>query len=118
MGPLGNEQPGVPLLMELLLGLREHPAANKAVVVERWREHPDGVHLAKLAAAEPLVADTRGAVQELQTAVSRLIQEAGPGKRTDELLEKAKKMGLTNQEKLELDALLKGGGTRGPSGKP
>ncbi len=104
--------------MELLIGLRDHPAANKAVVVERWREHPDGVHLAKLAAAEPLVADTRGAVQELQTAVDRLIQEAGPGKRTDELLEKAKKVGLTSQERLELDRLLKGGGTRVPSGKP
>jgi DNA primase len=110
----GSEQPGVPLLIELIRDLRERPAANKAVVVERWREQPDGVHLAKLAAAEPLVADARAAAQELQTGVDRLIRETGPERRTDELLAKAEKMPLTSQEKLELQGLLKARGNRTP----
>lgn len=112
----GNDQPGVALLVELLDDLCAHPAANKAVVVERWRERPDGVHLAKLAAAECLVADTRAASQELQTAIDRLIQETGPDRRTDELLAKAEKDALTSEEKLELQGLLKASGARRSSG--
>jgi len=115
----GSDQPGVVLLLELISDLREHPAANKAVVVERWREQADGVHLSKLAAAECLVADARGAAQELQTALERLIREAGPGRRTDELLAKASAMGLTSQETQELQGLLEARNARQPTpGKP
>jgi DNA primase len=115
----GNDQPGVPLLVELIDDLRARPAASKAVVVERWREKPDGVHLAKLAAAECLVTDSRAAAQEVQTAIDRLVQQTGPGRRTDELLAKAEKTGLTSQEKLELQGLLKARGTRNAqAGKP
>lgn len=115
----GNDQPGVPLLVELTDDLRARPAANKAVVVERWRERPDGVHLAKLAATECLVTDTRAATHEVQTAIDRLIQKTGPDRRTDELLAKAEKTGLTSEEKLELQGLLKARGARkGSGGKP
>ena len=113
----GNDQAGVALLLELINDLRARPAANKAVVVERWRERPDGIHLAKLAAAECLVADSRAAIHELQTAVDRLIRASGPERRTDELLVKAEKIGLTGEEKLELQGLLQSRGGRG-NGKP
>ena len=103
----GNDQPGVALLSELIEDLRDHPAPHKAVIVERWRDKPAGIHLAKLAAAESLVTDLGGAIDELQTAVDRLINTGGPGRRTDELLEKAEKVGLTSQEKSELQELLK-----------
>ncbi len=105
------------LLLELINDLRARPAANKAAVVERWRERPDGIHLAKLAAAECLVADSRAAIHELQTAVDRLIRASGPERRTDELLVKAEKTGLTDEEKLELQGLLQSRGGRG-DGKP
>jgi DNA primase len=115
----GGEQPGVGLLLELLRELRERPVLHKAAVIERWRERPDGPHLLKLAAAECLVADSKAAAQELQAAIDRLLQEAGPGRRTDELLAKARDSGLNADEKLELQRLTRargGGATTG--GKP
>ena len=39
-------------------------------------------------------------------AVEKLLQEAGPGRRMDELLRKASEMGLNYDEKAELSSLL------------
>ncbi|HKE46042.1 MAG TPA: DNA primase [Steroidobacteraceae bacterium] len=101
-----SAQPGAPLLAQLISELKTRPALNKAVVVERWRDRPEGVHLDKLAAAECLVTDAKAAARDIQMTVDRLRSEAGPSKRTDELLRKAGESGLTSQEKLELQRLL------------
>ena len=62
------------------------------------------------------VADAASAAKELQMAVEKLIEESGPGRRTDELLRKAEEMGLNYDEKAELSLLLQSKGrSRAPS---
>jgi DNA primase len=110
----GSNQPGVALLAELIADLKQRPAPHKGVVVERWRERPEGAHLMKLASTESLVSEPKAAARELQTVIEKLVHEAGPAERTDELLRKADETGLSAEEKLELQALLsarKGAGT-------
>ena len=106
-------QAGAALLAELIAELKARPAPNKAAIVERWRQRPEGAHLLKLAGAECLVTEPDAAAREVQTAVDRLRREAGPSRRTDELLRKAEESSLTSQEKLELQALLAARGGRG-----
>jgi DNA primase len=101
------DRPGVPLLLELLTQLREDPAANTAVLLERWRERPDHAPLARLAAAECLVSDPAAAAAELGSAIARLVAEEHPGRRLDELLTQARDGVLTDEEKLELQELLR-----------
>jgi len=60
--------------------------------------------------AEPLVASAEAAAKELQMAVEKLIEEYGPGRRMDELLRKARELGLNYDEKAELSLLLKSKG--------
>jgi hypothetical protein len=85
-------------------------------LLERWRDRPEYQRLAELAQAEPLVADAAGAAKELVTAVDKLLEEAGPGRRMNELLQKAAEMGLNYEEKAELSSLLKSRGRpRAPS---
>ena len=109
------DRPGVPLLLELLTQLREDPAASTAVLLERWRDRPDYGPLAKLAAAECLVADPAAAAAELGSAVARLVAEENPGRRLDDLLAKARDTGLSDPEKQELQELLR---ARRGSGQP
>jgi DNA primase len=98
------EEPGAPLLLALLTELRTQPANSTAQVLERWRDRPDGAHLARLAASEALVPDASAAERELQQVLSRLLQEAGR-QRLDRLLEKDRASGLSREEKLELQRL-------------
>jgi hypothetical protein len=56
------------------------------------------------------VADAQQAAKELPMAVEKLLEEAGPGRRRDELLRKAGEMGLNYDEKAELSILLKSRG--------
>ncbi|MDR2876824.1 MAG: toprim domain-containing protein, partial [Chromatiales bacterium] len=49
------EIPGVRLLVEMLDLLHENPHLNTASLLERWREHEYGRHLASLARAESLI---------------------------------------------------------------
>jgi DNA primase len=110
----GSSQPGVALLAELIADLKQRPAPHKGVIVERWRDRPEGAHLMKLAAIESLVNEPKAAARELQTVIEKLVHETGPAGRTDALLQKADASGLSAEEKLELQALLsehKGAGT-------
>jgi len=106
----GLARPGIAVLKELLDQAVSAAAPTTAVLLERWRDRPEYARLAELAQAEPLVADARQAGSELLMAVEKLLQEAGPGKRTDELLQKAAEMGLNYEEKAELSELLKNRG--------
>jgi DNA primase len=107
-----SAQPGAALLAELIAELKARPAPNKAAIVERWHQRAEGPHLLKLAATECLVTELSAATREVQTTVDRLRRQAGPSRRTDELLRKAEASGLTSQEKLELQGLLAARGGR------
>jgi DNA primase len=108
-------RPGVPVLKELLEQASGMDNPNTAMLLERWRDRPEYARLSELAMAEPMVAEAQGAVQELQMAVEKLLQEYGPGRRMDELLRKAEDLGLNFDEKTELSLLLK---AKGRSGRP
>ena len=110
------ERPGAALLAELLMQVREDPPASTAALLERWRERPEAGSLAKLAGAQVLVADVAQATAELCSAVTRLIHEESPAHRVDELLAKARDDALTDQEKLELQGLLRAKAQSGRGG--
>jgi DNA primase len=107
------QRPGIGVLKELLEQAATAAAPTTAVLLERWRDRPEYQRLAELARVEPLVADAAGAAKELGMAVEKLLEEAGPRRRMDELLQKAGEMGLNSDEKAELSTLLQ---SRGRSG--
>jgi DNA primase len=112
----GVTRPGVAVLRELLEQAAAMDQPNTAMLLERWRSRPEYGRLSELAVSEPLVADLQGAASELHMAVEKLLEECGPGRRMDELLQKAKDLGLNSEEKAELSTLLKSTGrSRAPS---
>ncbi|MGC4029524.1 MAG: DNA primase [Steroidobacteraceae bacterium] len=100
------DEPGMEVLRELLAQLREQPAASTAQVLERWREHPAGERLAKLAMAESITPDTEAAAQELLNALRRLAQGATMSE-LDALIEKEQRSGLETHERERLRVLLR-----------
>ena len=104
------DRPGVAVLKALLVQAAAAPCPSTAMLLERWRDLPEYGRLAELAMAEPLVADPESAGKELRMAVEKLLEEYGPGRRTDELLRKAEELGLNYDEKAELSLLLKSKG--------
>jgi hypothetical protein len=99
--------PGGAVLKELLEQAAGMARPSTAMLLERWRDRAEYVRLTELSMAEPLVADAAGAAEELQMAVTKLLEASGPGRRMDELLRKAEEMGLNFDEKAELSLLLK-----------
>jgi DNA primase len=104
------DMPGVAVLKELLAQAASAASPSTAMLLERWRDRPEHGRLAELAMLDPLVSDAEGAAKELTMAVEKLLQEYGPGRRTDELLRKAGELGLNYEEKAELSTLLKSRG--------
>ena len=104
------QRPGIGVLQELLVQAATAAAPTTAVLLERWRDRPEYARLAELAQVEPLVADASAAAKELAMAVVRLLEESGPRRRMDELLQKAAEMGLNSDEKAELSSLLQSRG--------
>ncbi len=98
------EEPGAQLLTALLIDLRDQPATSTGQVLERWRDRPEGAHLARLAAAESLVPSAAAAESELEQALERLLEETGR-RRLDSLLEKDRSEGLSSEEKIEIQRL-------------
>jgi DNA primase len=99
------DEPGIEVLSALIAELRITPAQSTAQVLERWRGRPGEPHLAKLAALEAMVKDAAAAQRELDEALGRLQQEA-LRRQLDQLLEKDRNMGLSKEEKLELQQLM------------
>ncbi len=106
----GIEIPGVPVLLELLRGLQRQPAPHKAAVLERWRDRPEYVHLEKLAIMDSPLTDARAAVPELKAAFEALRTEWTLSSRADALIEKERVLGLSKEELIELNELLKNRG--------
>jgi DNA primase len=97
---------GADVLVELLETAAAEPNLSTAQLVERWRERPEGARLAELAAVESLVPDRGAAERELRTALQKLVAEAGPGRRLDELIAASGERKLTAQEQVEFQQLL------------
>jgi len=108
------DHPGIPVLRELLEQARQVQAPSTATLLERWRDRPELPRLEAIAAETPMVSDSQAAARELEMAVRKLAQDLGPGRRTDELLKKARETGLNSDEKTELGLLLKGRTRQGP----
>jgi DNA primase len=98
------EEPGAQLLKTLMVELRAEPAVTTGQLLERWRDRPEGGHLARLAAAESLVPGATAAGRELRQALERLLSESDR-RRLDRLLEKDRAEGLSSEEKLEIQKL-------------
>ena len=96
-GLAGLERPGLPLLLALLADLG--PGMNTGGLLERWREHPDGQHLQKLATAEMLTTE-EGALAELQGCLDRL-EEERVRLRHEELFELARTGALDAEQRAE-----------------
>ena len=99
------EEPGADILRSLAADLREHPCASTGQLLERWRERPESERFARLATAESLIPDETAALNELRTAIARMLEE-GRMRRIDALLEKDGNLGLDREEKAELQRLM------------
>jgi DNA primase len=97
------------VLAELIEMARSAPSLSPAQLVERWRDRPEHGRLEALAALPLPELEPGAIVRELTAAVGRLIGEAGPERRIDELIELAATAGLSEAEKQELRALQAGG---------
>jgi len=106
----GVDKSGIAVLDELLTEALSAAQPSTAMLLERWRERPEHARLSELAMAEPWVPDAAAAASELRMAVEKLIAEYGPGRRVDELLRKARLLGLNFEEKAELSVLLQARG--------
>ena len=102
----GVDEPGVEILRELLDSLQAQPVTSTAQLLERWRDHPAGERLARLAMSESIVPDERAAGDELLTAVQKLAQ-APAGAELDALLAKEQESGLDGPERERLVQLLR-----------
>ncbi|MEJ2060485.1 MAG: DNA primase [Gammaproteobacteria bacterium] len=101
------EIPGVDLLHDLLETLRSSPHLTTAALLERWRDTPQGPHLAKLAGWSPEGMAEVGAEVLFRDALQQLARQADI-QRTEVLLAKSRRPeGLTSEEKSELQRLFK-----------
>ncbi len=95
---------GIPILKELLELLQIQPNLIPVQLIERWREREEYPYLARLLATDLLIPES-GMEKEFQDALHHLEQQL-PAKELDQLLEKAEREGLSEDEKHRLKALL------------
>ncbi len=100
------ELPGVPLLLELIETLDESPNLTTGALLERFRDHESGRHLAKLAAEEIAPLD-EGLEREFKDSLEKL-QRLAEDQRFAELARKERQGQLSDAEKGEF-ARLSGG---------
>lgn len=97
--------PGVQTLAQVLETLGQHPHLTTAGILERWRDSETGRHLLKLAQWRPPPSEEDSVPQLLQDALKRLRQQYLQ-QRTEDLLARASRAALTDDEKAELKTLL------------
>jgi DNA primase len=98
------ENPGVPLLIELLELARARPGINTAVLLEHFAERSERTALQKLAAKE-LQGDPENFGREFNDALQRLTSQAIQQRR-EALQRKQREVPLSDSEKVELRELL------------
>jgi len=84
---------------------RQEPHLSPAQLVERWRDRPEHARLEELAAAPLPELEDAAVGRELAAAAVKLLAEAGPARRLDELIVRAETIGLSDDEKRELREL-------------
>jgi hypothetical protein len=85
--------------------VQSEPQLSSAQLVERWRERPEHERLGELATVPLPELETEAVARELEAAIGRLLAEAGPERRLDELIARAEGAALNEDEKRELTAL-------------
>lgn len=103
----GISRPGVDLLRDLIETVQAEPILTTAGLLERWRNHEEGRHLGKLVANEIPESEDFDIASELSACLHQLAL-AGNRDRIDKLIEKQRLNLLSDEEKGELPALLKG----------
>ena len=102
----GIQRAGVDLLAALIETVQSEPNITTAGLLERWRHDDKGRHLGKLAAAGVPMDEEFDAGAELQECLQQLAI-AGRKERIEFLIEKQRVTGLDDEEKIELQQLLK-----------
>jgi DNA primase len=100
-----SEEPGVPLLRELLDDLREQPVQIPAQVIQRWMDRKDGETLQKLLAREDVITGAAAAASELRAALTKLADQAA-GRRLQALEAKSRTGNLAAEELVEFQRLI------------
>ncbi len=100
------ELPGVALLLELIESLEDSPHLTTGALLERFRDHESGRHLAKLA-AEEIAPLHEGLEREFRDSLAKL-QQLADDQRFAELARKERQGQLSDAEKREF-ARLSGG---------
>jgi DNA primase len=103
----------VPLLLELIETLEASPNLTTGALLERFRDHESGRHLAKLAAEEITDLD-EGLEREFRDSLEKL-QQLAEDQRFAELARKGRQGQLSDAEKREF-ARLSGGVSQQDSG--
>jgi DNA primase len=96
-----TDDPGSRFLFELLDQRQQDPAANTAVLLERWRERPEVTRMRALAGEEMLGLEESSAALDLVAAIETLALEPTV-RRYDELMAKGD---LSDDERAELKEL-------------
>jgi len=96
-----TDDAGSRFLFELLDQLQQEPAANSAVLLERWRERPEVARMRALAGEEMLGLEESSAALDLIAAIEKLALEPTM-RRYEELMAKGN---LTEDESAELKEL-------------
>lgn len=107
----GLQRAGVDLLVALIETIHAEPTITTAGLLERWRHDEKGRHLGKLAAADVPNEEDFDPAGELAECIRHLVQ-AGRKERIEFLIEKQRLNGLSDEDKAELSALLKGAGSK------
>ena len=102
----GVQRSGVDLLAALIETVQSEPNITTAGLLERWRHDEKGRHLGKLAAADVPMEEDFDAAAEL-TDCLRQLATGGRKERIEFLIEKQRVTGLNDDEKFELQQLLK-----------
>ncbi len=96
----------MPLLVELLETLRSNPHLTPASLVERYRDSENHRYLLKLMGWTPPGLDDDGGSRIFKDAMTSLANKERE-QHTDNLLQKARDEGLSEEEKVELQRLLR-----------
>lgn len=98
---------GTAMLVELLQLTRDVPGLTPGALVERFRDRPEGPHLAEILTGQLLVSEA-AAARELADSLQRIVAQ-GRDERLAELVAKAATDGLTTAEKEEFRQLQRAG---------
>jgi DNA primase len=105
LGLEANEEPGVPLLRDLIDELQARPAQIPAQVVQRWADREGGEALQKLLEREEVFTDAAAAAGELKGALVKLAEQAA-GRRLEALEAKSRSATLSADELQEFQVLI------------